>query len=155
MYLMWSVPSLQQTMADSPTLDDLLKGVSRNSLKAECSDDHLIMIAKWFKHWKDISPDLGLTEAEEEEIEARVGDLNRKKLDMLRKWKSKYVAKANYLKLAEVFHNHGYNDLVVKLCGIISCVEDDGKSLPYKAVGGTERLATSHQMSYCKQKTKH
>eukprot|EP00731_Ephydatia_muelleri_P021771 Em0014g362a len=115
-------------MADSSTLDDLLKGVSRNSLKAECSDEHLIKIAKWFKHWKDISADLGLTEAEEEEIEARVGDLNRKKLDMLRKWKSKYVAKANYLKLAEVFHDHGYNDLVVKLCNLIPSVEDDGSS---------------------------
>ena len=61
--------------------------------------------------------------------ESRVGDLNRKKLDMLRKWKSKYVTKANYLKLAEVFHNHDKNDLVAKLCDLLSSVEDDGKSL--------------------------
>ena len=149
------MPSFLQTMADSSTLDDFLKEVSRSSLKAKCSDEHLIMIAKWLKHWKNFSADLGLTEAEEEEIEAGGGDLNRKKLDMLRKWKCKYVAEANYLKLAEVFHDHGSNDLVDKLCDLIPSVEDDGKSLPYKVVGGTERLATSHQMSYCKQKTKH
>ena len=116
-------------MADAPSLDTLLQRVSRNSLMATCSDDHLIKIAKWFRHWRDISADLGLTEAEEEEIESRVGDLNRKKLDMLRKWKSKYVTKANYLKLAEVFHNHDKNDLVAKLCDLLSSVEDDGKSL--------------------------
>ena len=105
---------------------------------AECSDEHLIKIAKWLNHWRDISADLGLTEAEEEEIQSRDGYLNRKKLDMLRKWKSKYVTKANYLKLADVFHEHSRNDLVHRLCDLIPSVEDDGKSLPYKAVCGTE-----------------
>ena len=86
---------------------------------AVCSEDN--KIAKWFQHL--------CTPWSHRGKESRVGDLNRKKLDMLRKWKSKYVTKANYLKLAEVFHNHDKNDLVAKLCDLLSSVEDDGKSL--------------------------
>ena len=123
-------------MVDAPSLGSLLQAVSQNSLMAECSDSHLIIIAKWFKHWRDISADLGLTEVEEEDIKSGTdGDLNRQRLDMLRKWKNKYVAKANYRKLAEVFHSQGKNDIVAKLCNLLPSVEDNSKSLAIQGNG--------------------
>ncbi len=57
-------------------------------LDKECSDDDLNVISQSLTRWREVSPWLGLTEAEEEEI--RDGQtLKRQRVDVLRKWKAK------------------------------------------------------------------
>ena len=61
-----------------------------------CSEQHLAEIALWIVEWKEVSPFLGLTEAEEHEI---VGSVRSQKIAMLRKWKQKQGSKATYKRL--------------------------------------------------------
>ncbi len=69
-----------------PSLEDYLSHVPAEKLDQECSDDDLKAISQSLAGWRDVSPWLGLTVAEEEEVK-HGGDLKRQRIDALRKWK--------------------------------------------------------------------
>ena len=102
-------------MATRPSLEDLLKDVPCEKLDQPCRDDHLSEIALLVTKWKSIAPYLGLTEAEEENIEKDCGENETQKIGMLRKWKKKFGKRATYRKLGQVFWKLGRVDLVEKV----------------------------------------
>ena len=102
-------------MATRPSLEDLLKDIPCEKLDQPCRDDHLSEIALSVTKWKSIAPYLGLTEAEEENIEKNYGENETQKIGMLRKWKKKLGKRATYRKLGQVFYKLGRVDLVEKV----------------------------------------
>ena len=77
-----------------------------------CSEEHMAKIARLVTDWKEISPFLGLTAAEEHEILGSAPhSVFHQKIAMLRKWKEKRGAKATYKRLCRVFRNCGKLDL--------------------------------------------
>ncbi len=51
-----------------PKLEELLAGIPDASLDGRIGNAHLETIARSLKSWKEVTPYLGLTEAEEEDI---------------------------------------------------------------------------------------
>ena len=77
-----------------------------------CSEQHLAEIALWIVEWREVSPFLGLTEAEEHEL---VGSVRSQKIAMLRLWKKKQGSKATYKRLCRAFRKCGLCDLEEKV----------------------------------------
>ena len=102
-------------MAERPSLEGLLKDIPLEKLDQPCRHGHLSNIALSITKWKSIAPSLGLTEAEEENIEKDCGENETQKIGMLRKWKERFGRKATYRKLAKVFWELGRTDLVEKM----------------------------------------
>ena len=90
-----------------------------------CSEQHLAEIALWIVEWKEVSPFLGLTEAEEIEI---VGSVRTQKIAMLRKWKQKQGSKATYKRLCRAFRKGGLCDLVKKVKELLAEKSDSESS---------------------------
>ncbi len=82
-------------MADLPNLEDALRDAPAEKLDQECSNDDLNVISQSLTRWAAVSPWLGLTEAEEEVIRGE-RDLERLRIDVLRKWKAKQGEGATY-----------------------------------------------------------
>ena len=123
--------------AERPSLEDLLKDVSPEKLDQPCRDGHLCETALSVTRWKSIAPFLGLTKAEEENIEKDCGENETQKIGMLRKWRERFGKKATYRKLAKVFGKLKRLDLVEELCELLqaeSCSDEDGP--PSTAKGG-------------------
>ena len=106
-------------MAAKPSLEDLLKDVPPEKLDEPCRDDHLSELALSVTEWQSIAPFLGLSEAEEEDIERDCAKNKTQKIKMLRKWKEKFGKRATYRRLARVFWKLGRVDLVGELCDIL------------------------------------
>ncbi len=82
-------------MAGIPSLDEALRDVPAAKLDQECSDDDLYQISQSLTRWLEVSPCLGLTEADEEEIrDGRA--MRRQRVDVLRRWKAKQRDRATY-----------------------------------------------------------
>ncbi len=82
-------------MAALPDLDEALRGVRAEKLDQQCSGEDLNEISKSLTHWPEVSPYLGLTEADEEEIrDGRA--LTRQRVDVLRKWQENPKKRATY-----------------------------------------------------------
>ncbi len=82
-----------------PSLEDALRDTPTEKLDQNCSNDDLNVISQSLTRWEDVSPWLGLTEAEEEEIEVKARNgraLGRLRIDVLRKWKAKQGEGATY-----------------------------------------------------------
>ena len=78
-----------------------------------CLEEHLAEIATIIIKWREISPFLGLTEAEEHEILGAVQPLSvlEQKIAMLRLWKKKKGIAATYNQLCRAFRNSKQIDL--------------------------------------------
>ena len=117
---------------EKPLLGDLLKDIPPEKLDQPCSDVHLCDIALSVTKWKSIAPFLGLTKAEEENIEKDCGENETQKIGMLRKWRERFGRKATYRKLAKVFFKLERADLVEEVCELLqtehsnSSTEEDG-----------------------------
>ena len=81
-------------MAAQTALEDYIKDVPAEKLDQLCTDDHLLELSQSLSQWVVVSPYLGLTEVEAEEIERR--PYQRQRVDALRKWKAKLGKKATY-----------------------------------------------------------
>ena len=103
--------------AARPSLE-VMKDVPPKKLEKPCKDKHLSELALSITDWKSIAPFLGLTEAEESEIED-CKKVRTQKIKMLRKWRSKLGKKATYRNLVEVLLKLEETDLAEKLCGLI------------------------------------
>ncbi len=81
-------------MALLPSVEDVLGDMPALKLDQECSNDDLNVISQYLTRWMDVSPWLGLTEAEEKIRDER--GLARQRIDVLRKWKAKQGEAATY-----------------------------------------------------------
>ena len=103
----------------STSMNKLLKNVPSRKLDQPCKDDHLSEVALSITEWRSIAPFLGLTRAEECEIQNDCGKMRTQKIEMLRKWREKYGNQATYRRLAKVFFKLGHADLVEELCELV------------------------------------
>ena len=81
-------------MAAPESLEECLRAVPAERLEQVCIDDHLLELSLVFTDWQTVSPFLGLSETEEEEVEGRAA--KRQRIDILRKWKKKCGSGATY-----------------------------------------------------------
>ena len=103
--------------AARPSLE-WLKDVPPEKLDEPCKDEHLNKLALSITDWQSIAPFLGLTEADESEIED-CKKVRKRKIKMLQMWKSKFGRKATYRRLAEVLLELEETDLADMLCGLV------------------------------------
>ena len=115
-------------MAGRPSLEDLLKDIPPEKLDQPCRDEHLCEIALSITRWKSIAPFLGLTKAEEENIEKDCGENETQKIGMLRKWKERFGRKATYRKLVKVFFKLERADLVEEVCELLQTKHSNSSS---------------------------
>ena len=83
-----------------------------------CSERHLAKIALSISvDWREISPFLDLTEADEREILGAVPPLSvrSQKIAMMRLWKKRQGTNATYERLCQVFSECEMSDLVEKV----------------------------------------
>ncbi len=87
-------------MATLPDLDKALRGVAAEKLDKRCSRDDLDEISKSLTQWPGVSPYLGLTEADEEDVRAKsdraVSGLTRERVNVLRRWQENQKESATY-----------------------------------------------------------
>ncbi len=81
-------------------LDEALIGVRAEKLDQLCSRDDLNEVSSSLTGWLDVSPFLGLTEADEEDIRAKsdraVSGVTRERVDVLRRWQENQKERATY-----------------------------------------------------------
>ena len=103
-----------------------------------CSEQHLAEIALWIIEWKEVSPFLGLTQAEEIEIIGSAPhSVRSQKIAMLRLWKQKQGSKATYKRLCRGFRRCGKLDLeekVIRLLAENSSSSDEETTLGSKSM---------------------
>ena len=98
-----------------------------------CLEEHLAEIATSITEWREISPFLGLTEAEERQILGAIPPLTvpAQKIAMLRLWKKKKGRAATYNQLCQVFRMSKQLDLEDKMKQILaesnSLVDGEGE----------------------------
>ena len=86
-----------------------------------CTDSHLAEIATSIVKWRELSPFLGLTEAEEHEILGSAPhSVLQQKIALLRLWKKKTGRAATYNRLCQVFRNSERLDLEDKIKQILT-----------------------------------
>ncbi len=87
-------------MASLPSLDEALIGVRAEKLDQLCSRDDLNEISKSITRWPEVSPFLGLTEADEEDVRAKsdraVSGVTRERVEVLRRWRENQKEGATY-----------------------------------------------------------
>ncbi len=87
-------------MAALPSLDEALRGVAAEKLDQRCSRDDLNEISKSLTRWPEVSPFLGLTEADEEDVRAKsdraVSGVTREQVNVLRRWQENQKERATY-----------------------------------------------------------
>ena len=79
-------------MASLPSLDEQLPPAQ---LDQPCDDDHLLALSSSVTRWQSIFPFLGLDETDEESIIEKYPP-ERRRLEMLRRWKMKFGQAATY-----------------------------------------------------------
>ncbi len=81
-------------------MDEALIGVRAEKLDQLCSRDDLNEISKSLTHWPEVSPFLGLTEADEEDVRAKsdraVSGVTRERVEVLRRWQENQKEGATY-----------------------------------------------------------
>ncbi len=82
-------------MAELSSQEDGLRDTPAEKLDQECSNDDLNVISQSLTRWAAVSPWLGLTEADEEVVRVE-RDLERQRINVLRKWKAKQGEGATY-----------------------------------------------------------
>ena len=94
---------------------------SDQSWNQPCRVEHLAEIATSITEWREISPFLDLTEAEEHEILVSTPhSLRSQKVAMLRLWKKKNGKVATYNRLCRAFRMSGQLDLEDKMKQILA-----------------------------------
>ncbi len=82
-------------MATLPDLNKALRGVAAEKLDQRCSRDDLDEISKSLTRWPEVSPFMGLSEADEEEVKDGQA-LRRQRVDVLRRWRKNRKESATY-----------------------------------------------------------
>ena len=127
-------------LAGSPALSNLQSGRLRSSERLlhfkmavktrdeppadwnkPCCEKHLAEIALRIPEWREVSPFLGLTKADECEILGSAPHSVRlQKIEMLKMWKEKRGGKATYKRLCRVFTKCDMLDLEEKVQNLLA-----------------------------------
>ncbi len=90
----------RRRMAALSSLDEALIGVRAEKLDQLCSRDDLNEISKALTRWPEVSPFLGLTRADEEDVRTKhdraVSGVMRERVDVLRRWQENQKERATY-----------------------------------------------------------
>ena len=80
------------------SLEEQLSKFSAELLDRPCADAHLVKLSQSIAEWRDLSPYLHLSEAEERGILTAFPPATpaRQRIDMLRTWKEKLGTNATY-----------------------------------------------------------
>ena len=80
------------------SLEEQLSKFSAQLLDSPCADAHLVKLSQSIAEWRDLSPYLHLSPAEERGILTAFPPATpaRQRIDMLRIWRDKFGANANY-----------------------------------------------------------
>ena len=108
--------SHQFTMAE-PNLSSILasRQLTSDALHRKCSETHLATIAQSITSWKQLSPFLGLTQQDEDDIQSDNTRNAERKLAMMRRWKEKYGDEATYFRLADAFEALKWRNCISEL----------------------------------------
>ena len=103
------------------TVEELIAyvGISADELNKPCSDEHIANISLFLTNWQRVAPHLGLTETDEEDVEEEEKKTQDKRYKTLRRWKNKYLFKATYRVLVDVFLKLGKANLAEKVCRLL------------------------------------
>ena len=104
------------------TFEELIAyvGISADQLNKPCSDEHIASISLFLANWQTVAPHLGLTETDEEDVEAEGKKTQDKRYKTLRRWKDKNLFKATYRVLVDVFLRLGKANLAEKVCRLLA-----------------------------------
>ena len=100
-----------------PNLHSILasRQISPSDLHSRCSESHLATIAQSITTWKQLSPFLGLTQQEEDDIQSDNTRNVERKIAMMRRWAEKYGDEATYFRLAEAFEALKWRNCISQL----------------------------------------
>lgn len=90
-----------------------------DKLDKQCSDEHITSMSLFLPSWQAVSPHLGLTETDEEEVNEEGRKIQDKRYRILQTWKAKNLFKATYRVLVDVFLKIGRADLADKVCRLL------------------------------------
>ena len=125
------------SMAEQPSLNDLIAGIPARELDQSCTDENLREVSLVVTKWQTIAPFLGLKEQDEEVIQEY--PVGRRRLQMLTMWKERFGSTATYRRLIEAFDRIGRRDLVDRVCGILFA--SVGSELPQPALTALKSYA--------------
>ena len=93
-------------MTDSPvSFEEIIAktGIELQRLKQECSDEDLLILARYCDSWKLIGHYLKLTKSQLSAIDSDYKTTDKKRVAALQKWKESFAYKATYQVLLESF----------------------------------------------------
>ena len=100
-----------------PSLHSILSSrrITSDALLRKCSENHLAIIAQSITSWKQLSPFLGLTQQDEDDIQQDNTRNAERKMAMLRRWREKYGDEATYFRLADAFEALKWRNCISEL----------------------------------------
>ena len=117
------------------------------ALTEVCSEQHLAEIPLSIVQWKEVSPFLGLTQAEEIEIIGSAPhSVRSQKIAMLRLWKQKQGTKAKYKRLCRAFRRCGKLDLEEKVIELLA--ENNSSSDEETTLGSKSMHSNTSHVDY-------
>ena len=113
-----------------PNLHSILESrqFTSDALRRKCSENHLAIIAQSITSWKQLSPFLGLTQQDEDDIQSDNMRNTERKLAMMRRWREKYGDEATYFRLAEAFEALKWRNCISKLLDLFQQEVESGSS---------------------------
>lgn len=104
------------TMAELNLLSILSsRKLTLDALRHKCPENHLAIVARSIMSWKQLSPFLGLTQQDEDDIQHDNTRNAERKIAMLRRWKEKYGDEATYFRLADAFEALKWRNCISEL----------------------------------------
>jgi hypothetical protein len=112
-------------MASPPSLQDLVKDVTKEKLESQCKDGHLKRLALSTTEWKSLAPFFGFDESEIEEIiHEHPHSIQEQTNTFYIRWRVK-ARNATYRRLTEIFHDVKRDDLVTKVVELLQSHNHD------------------------------
>ena len=102
-------------MSDAPTYESTLRhyGLTNEQMKIECSDGVILAIVRQMKGWRNIAPYL---KVDDSVVDAMAVDEERKRRELLERWKATFGHEATLERLARSFISAGQASLADLVC---------------------------------------
>ena len=125
-----------------PNLHSILSSrrLTSDALLRKCSENHLAIIAQSITSWKQLSPFLGLTQQDEDDIQQDNTRNAERKMAMLRRWREKYGDEATYFRLADAFEALKWRNRISELLDLF---QQDELAAPLSGSRSAPPISTS------------
>ena len=102
-------------MSSAPTYESTLKhhGLTNEQMEIICSDGVILALVQHMKGWRNIAPYL---EVDDSVVDAMTVDEERKRRELLERWKAKFGHEATLERLARCFLSAGKAALADLVC---------------------------------------